>query len=369
MRAELIISKAKPVELAEVSSFTIQLSLPIFDPVTVSVISDDHEIAMPLEQNITFNPEDAHMPRIVRLLARNIGETVIRVNRTDPSKTDKSHQVKITVVHSLKIRQINVIIGWVYFVIWSISFYPQVIENYLRKSVIGLNFDFLCYNITGFVVYSIYCSSMYWIGSIQEEYFKKFGGTVIPVAPNDVFFAIHAAILTVITIAQCTVYEKGAQKVSRLAKVLVALMWSFAVVTLIPVALKKFMWVEYVTCFSYIKLLVTLIKYIPQAYMNYRRKSTDGWSIGFVHSDFIGGLLSILQVLFLSYNNNQWSAIMGNFTKFGLASVSIIFDVLFLLQHYVFYKQGKMRSSPTTDIITLHDQVAKVYEKEVKDDE
>ena len=105
--------------------------------------------------------------------------------------------------------------------------------------------------------------------------------------------------------------------------------------------MSKVSWMEYLTSFSYIKLAVTLIKYIPQAYMNYKRKSTVGWSIGFVHSDFIGGVLSILQVFFLSYNNNQWCVIFGNFTKFGLALVSIIFDVLFLFQHYLFYRQGR----------------------------
>lgn len=29
---------------------------------------------------------------------------------------------------------------------------------------------------------------------------------------------------------------------------------------------------------------------------------------------------------------------MSNFTKFGLGMISILFDVLFMLQHYVFYR-------------------------------
>ena len=173
------------------------------------------------------------------------------------------------------------------------------------------------------------------------------------------FFAIHATVLKIITIAQCFVYERGTQSVSRVAKVLVAIMSLFAGGLLIPVAMSKISLMEYLTSFSYIKLAVTLIKYIPQAYMNYKRKSTDGWSIGSVHSDLY---------FFLSYNNNEWSGIFGNFPKFGLALVSIIFDVLFLFQHYLFYRQGKMKTSPTTDIITMHDQVASVFEQEVNDE-
>ena len=39
------------------------------------------------------------------------------------------------------------IFGWTYFIAWSVSFYGQVIENYRRKSVSGLNFDFEIYTI------------------------------------------------------------------------------------------------------------------------------------------------------------------------------------------------------------------------------
>ena len=48
--------------------------------------------------------------------------------------------------------------------------------------------------------------------------------------------------------------------------------------------------------------MVTLLVMF-QAYMNYRRQSTDGWSIGNVLLDFTGGTLSILQMILQSYNN------------------------------------------------------------------
>lgn len=56
---------------------------------------------------------------------------------------------------------------------------------------------------------------------------------------------------------------------------------------------------------SYVKLAVTLIKYVPQAYMNYTRQSTVGYSIGGVLLDITGGLLSILQMFLLAYNNGK----------------------------------------------------------------
>ena len=39
--------------------------------------------------------------------------------------------------------------------------------------------------------------------------------------------------------------------------------------------------------------------------MNYKRQSTEGWSIGNVLLDFTGGVLSILQMILQSYNNGK----------------------------------------------------------------
>lgn len=96
---------------------------------------------------------------------------------------------------------------------------------------------------------------------------------------------------------------------------------------------------DVVVYLSYVKLVITLIKYTPQAYMNYKRKATTGWSIHNILLDFTGGVLSIAQMFLLSYNYDDWVSIFGNLTKFGLGVFSISFDCLFLVQHYILYKQ------------------------------
>ena len=74
--------------------------------------------------------------------------------------------------------------------------------------------------------------------------------------------------------------------------------------------------------------------------MNYSRKSTVGWSIGNVMLDFTGGFFSIGQMFIISYNNNDWGSIFGDPTKFGLGLFSVLFDIFFMLQHYIFYRYG-----------------------------
>ena len=94
---------------------------------------------------------------------------------------------------------------------------------------------------------------------------------------------------------------------------------------------------EKVYAFGFIKLLVTFIKYMPQAWLNYKRKSTQGWDIGQIILDLVGGVLSIVQLLIDASMQSDWSGLIGNPVKFALGNVSIIFDVIFITQHYILY--------------------------------
>ena len=148
--------------------------------------------------------------------------------------------------------------------------------------------------------------------------------------------------------------------------------------------------------------------------MNFRRKSTEGWSIGNVLLDFTGGSFSLLQMFLLAYNNSKsiciidlklichklsvhalpvmclnklhdiylllqwavkkrqfiwrkdirsiisddWSSIFGDPTKFGLGLFSILFDILFIVQHYVLYR----KNIPYVQISNEEDNVPKSNE-------
>lgn len=306
--------------------------------------------------NVTYNHSVNHkvpvlFPRNVTLLKNTtttfvlfqsvtVGQAAIKVDSNNKScvPVDGRKKIHAYVIKSQAIFIISQVIGWIYFVAWSISFYPQVILNIRRKSVIGLNFDFLSYNLTGFIAYGLYNIGLFWIPKVKEEFINKYPDGVNPVQVNDVVFAIHAVIITAFTIFQCCIYERGQQKVSLVSKVLLGVIWAGLFAVLFVAVAHKITWYTYLMVFSYVKLGITLIKYIPQAYMNYKRKSTVGWSIGNVLLDCTGGSFSILQMILESYNNDQWDLIFGDPTKFGLGAFSIMFDILFMVQHYILYR-------------------------------
>ena len=103
-------------------------------------------------------------------------------------------------------------------------------------------------------------------------------------------------------------------------------------------ALKRLTFLQ-IYIIGYVKLLVTFLKYIPQAWLNFKRKSTVGWSIGAMLFDFTGGILSIAQLVLDSSMQGDWSGITGNPIKFGLGNVSMFFDIIFFIQHYILYRK------------------------------
>lgn len=54
--------------------------------------------------------------------------------------------------------------------------------------------------------------------------------------------------------------------------------------------------------------------------------------------DFAGGWLSLAQLLIDSALENDWTGITGNPVKFGLSNISIVFDIIFMVQHYILYR-------------------------------
>lgn len=93
-----------------------------------------------------------------------------------------------------------------------------------------------------------------------------------------------------------------------------------------------------------------MVKYLPQVWMNYKAKSTFGWSIGQILLDVVGGVLSIMQLVIDSSLQNDWSGLTVNPVKLALGNISIFFDVVFMVQHYWLYR-GVGRNKKNEDIV------------------
>jgi cystinosin len=248
--------------------------------------------------------------------------------------------------------RVSSILGWVYFFCWSVSFYPQVFLNHARKSVEGLSLDYTALNMLGFSCYSVFNCAFYYSESVQQQYMRRHGGNRNAVELNDVFFSLHAAALVAVSLVQCCIYPRGSQTVSRatiawsVGSVLAAIAMSIGTVASGNADDSFFNVLNVLYLLSYVKLMTTLVKCIPQIVLNYERQSTVGWTIWNVLLDIAGGLLSISQQVLDSWATSDWTAITGDPVKFSLGFVSIVVDIVFILQHYVWYAHNNKFVAP-----------------------
>ena len=59
-------------------------------------------------------------------------------------------------VNTDAVNAVSDVIGWMYFLAWSASFYPQSFINYKNKNVGGFSLEFALLNPSGFFFYSVY---------------------------------------------------------------------------------------------------------------------------------------------------------------------------------------------------------------------
>ncbi|KAF9985410.1 hypothetical protein BGZ75_003006 [Mortierella antarctica] len=184
---------------------------------------------------------------------------------------------------------ISYVLGWTYFIAWSASFYPQAILNWRRKSVQGLSLDYIYLNVLGFLCYS------------RQESHQK-------VSLWAKLYIVTAVVIAVVLAGQAAFGKQGRE------------------------------WIDVLYYLSTVKLVISFLKYCPQVYVNWHAKSTVGWSIHNILLDFTGGLLSIAQLVLDASIAGDWTGISGDLVKFGLGFLSIAFDLIFMAQHYILYR-------------------------------
>lgn len=278
----------------------------------------------------------------------------------------------------------SLVLGWTYTLLWSLSFYPQVIMNFQRKSISGFSQDFAHLNVVGFLSYTVFNLSFLYSAEVQKEYRERHQGNTNVVRWNDAVFATNAFVLAAIQLAQSYWYSpvgkqasegvtttsagadggesqrgggyggsdsaasrgrptqqqqqerydeehsvlrgwlhfgiRGNERLSPFAILSLLSIFLLVSATLVaslapshPFGLYP---LDFVNLLTSVKLYITLVKYFPQMSLNYRRKSTKGFSITNILLDFSGGLLSLAQlVLDAAFIHHDWSAVTGDFGK------------------------------------------------------
>ncbi|WWC89452.1 uncharacterized protein L201_004376 [Kwoniella dendrophila CBS 6074] len=275
--------------------------------------------------------------------------------------------------------------GVVYFLAWSYSFYPQLILNYKRKSTKGLSPDFIYLNPLGFLALSIWSWGAYFSPIAREQYKDRHQGHLPQISKSDLAFSLHAVIISFITLGQVwwysrkstgrysrsteyehepliqqnhqsynddtngnndnensklnTIISNQQNKPSRFGQIALMALFLSAVTSAILVWLGKLQFLDWLYLVSSIKLIISIIKYIPQIILNWKLRSSKGFAIGGIICDLIGSFFSFGQLVISSiFIEGDAGGIIANPAKLGLSFLSVFFDTIFIVQKYWLFR-------------------------------
>lgn len=210
--------------------------------------------------------------------------------------------------------------------------------------------------------------ALYYSSLIRAQYAARYKGLTPTVQLNDIAFAAHGMVLSMVTTSQYffpRAWGFAPSIGNKPSRFILGIFFGSVVGVVVVIfvvlgsperdstseAVASWVWLDAIYAVSYVKLIITLIKYTPQVIVNYRNRSTRGWSILQILLDFSGGILSIAQQSVDSYLQRDWSGITGNPVKFALGNVSMIYDLIFMTQHYVLYPGADEKLRETDSLL------------------
>lgn len=227
------------------------------------------------------------------------------------------------------------IVGWMYVALWGSYAYPQIYHTFKIKNFEGLKVDYPFLNISGFIFYAI----AYSVPFFNDLPLNNYGFGTIRI--QDLVFAYNGIVVNIILNIQALIYPRGKNKLSDFAIIFSIVCWLSAIGFYF--ASEVYGWIEITAnvnileFLGYLKISFSLIKFIPLLYWNWKRKTTQGISALAFIMNMTGASLSLIQ-LYIDYIDG--TTITVNKIKLLLAAAVIVFDIMFLFQHFVLYGDG-----------------------------
>jgi len=171
------------------------------------------------------------------------------------------------------------------------------------------------------------------------------------VSNQDLVFALHAFALSSVQLAQIFIYDRGVQ--GNINKFWILFLIANYIVVFVVWAIEVFghplpTSTNTLLMMGYCKAAITFVKYLPQVYLNWKRKSVEGFSIENVVLDFMGGSLSFAQSALkaIALGEPFFEPGAFNLVKFILSICSIFFDSIFFIQFCLYRNNKKTKPAP-----------------------
>lgn len=250
------------------------------------------------------------------------------------------------------LRFFSEIVGWIYLLCWAFCNLPQFILIHRRKSVAGFSITFQVLNMIGFLWYFIYL--------VYGFIYQHRHDTTKSIVWQD-FAWCGTTLIVVYGIAiQCYVYKDTiTESIHPFYQISILSIFTITFYNLMLVRMGLLEWYttgspenggadaySFMHFLGYAKTYISFVKYVPQMLLNFRRKSTHGFSIGQVILDVTGAATSFGQSVMNAYitprddGSPDFDTVLGNLPKLFLSLESLFFCAILLFQHYCLYRDN-----------------------------
>ena len=260
-----------------------------------------------------------------------------------PARSNLDHSLSLSLSLSGPAGRLSAALGWASTGCWWLGWYPQLVSNFVRRSVAGVSLTYLAWNVTGFLAYAIFNCALFFSPAVRAEYRAAHGGADSDVRSNDVFFSVHALAMTLVAAGQAAAYGAGGQTLSVAAAAGVggavaavaayARLWAAGACGCVSA-------LALLNLLATIKVGTTAVKYLPQILLHARARSTAGFSAANARTDLAGGALSLAQQALDAWLFRDTTLITGDLPKLGLAVLSMLYSAILIGQHAVYGRGG-----------------------------
>lgn len=223
-----------------------------------------------------------------------------------------------------------------------------------------MSVDFIALNIVGFSALVTSTALLVLNQGVRELYFKEHNYYPL-LTMADLIYSTHGLLLTLVYSSQLCLwgFRKRSIVLRRSTKLIISgvLVICFLLYSIIGTNTihqytedeqRIYTLLDLAITLSYLKMMISLIKYIPQLSHNIKRRSVVGFSMLTIFLDLTGSVLSISQLFIDSYiatNSINYDVLINNGGKLGLSFVTMFFGACFV---YQFYKYGN-KSEPISE--------------------
>ncbi|AGO12607.1 AaceriAER269Cp [[Ashbya] aceris (nom. inval.)] len=237
------------------------------------------------------------------------------------------------------------LLGYLYATCWSVSMYPPLWNNWKLQSAKAVSKGYVVFNCIGYtaLLLSLIVQTLFW----QDE--GEGSSAVRPsLGWSDYWYGMHSWLLNGLLASQVLWGSKlwgfsgeptkrmssAHRKMTQLFIGLFCVGTAQYVITTMQTGLRNQSTLFYCHVLYFIKIIMSVLKYIAQAKHNYERKSTAGFSMLSVTLDIFGGIFSLAQlVLDLTEKSGiSVATVKANSGKLGIGLVSLLFNFVYISQ-------------------------------------